>query len=265
MDVNKFFLRVKGKALIMLDSDNFIFRRKHGRWALWNAKTGDEYIFSSAKELLDYTTTDGRKIGDVLEDMGDFTIPLNGGRGAGAGGGQVFTFGHSGKGKGGFFRSDLPARVNTQVKIKTRENAIRTFMDIAAKRPDREHAVTLTRDGFANSYTHGGRHEVALGRSAKGDLAVHNHPGGGSFSDTDLFTATQNRNLSGIVATYDKGMFGGRGYRSFTKGTHFKAEAFVKAVSTAKMRGKDYDSAVDHWLSRNQKTYGYKFKNVRLK
>ena len=45
----------------------------------------------------------------------------------------------------------------------------------------------------------------------------------------------------------------------FTKGTHFKANSFIKAVKTAKMKGKDFDDAADKWLKKNQKEYGYKY------
>lgn len=264
MDSNTFQLKMLGKSLVMVTDQDIVFRRKHGRWAMWNSETEEEKVFQDAESLLDYTIG-GKKIGDILDEKEDFSIPLEGGRGAsGSSGMKSFKFGHASGGGGGHNKSDLPARVNVRVKVKTPENAIKTFMNLAALRPDREHSVTIDRMGFANSYTHGGSSSVSLGRIRKGDLAVHNHPSGGSFSDTDLITASQQTGLRGIVATYDKGMFGGQGYRLITKGTHFKAEAFVKAVKTASMRGKDYDDAVDRWLSRNQKKYGYKFKNIKV-
>lgn len=133
----------------------------------------------------------------------------------------------------------------------------------AAKRPDREHAITLDNMGFASSYVHGQAHSVMIGHVNKGDLVVHNHPGGGSFSDADLINTASDRRSRGIVATYDKGLFG-RGYRVVTKGTHFNAEGFTRAVKSARLRGKDYDDAADKWLTRNQKKYGYKFKHVKL-
>ena len=110
---------------------------------------------------------------------------------------------------------------------------------------------------------HGQAHSVMIGSKNKGDLVVHNHPNGGSFFDADLINTAADRRSHGVVATHDKGLFG-RGYRVVTKGTHFQAEKFTRAVKTARMRGKDYDDAVDKWLSRNQKKYGYKFKNVKL-
>lgn len=45
----------------------------------------------------------------------------------------------------------------------------------------------------------------------------------------------------------------------FVKGTHFKAAEFTNAVKTATLKGKDYSDAVDKWLKRNQKRYGYKY------
>lgn len=43
------------------------------------------------------------------------------------------------------------------------------------------------------------------------------------------------------------------------KGNHFKANAFVKAVNNAHLKGKDYDDAVDRWLKANAKKYDYKY------
>lgn len=57
-----------------------------------------------------------------------------------------------------------------------------------------------------------------------------------------------------IVATSYNGMT-----FTVTKGTHFKAEKFANAVNTAKLRGLDYNHAVDNWLTANQKRYGYKY------
>lgn len=58
------------------------------------------------------------------------------------------------------------------------------------------------------------------------------------------------------------------GYRKITKGTHFDTAGFTKAVATARkkgLRGKDSNAAVDNFLKRNQKKYGYKFENVKDK
>lgn len=59
-----------------------------------------------------------------------------------------------------------------------------------------------------------------------------------------------------IVATHPKG------YRIFTKMSHFDAEKFTRALKRARPRGKNYDDAVDKWLKRNQRKYHYRFANV---
>lgn len=265
MDVNTFNLKMLGFQFLQISDDYYAFRRKHGRWDLWNAKNDTDTLLDSAKELLQYKIGDATvsDILDALEENDGFTIALDGGRGASGAGGQTFSFGHAAKRMQRYSRSDFPARINVATKTKNVESAIKTFMSKAAERPDREHGITLDSMGFASQYVHGGKHSVAIGSKNKGDLVVHNHPGGGSFSDTDLISTAQDRRSRGVVATYDSGMFG-RGYRIVEKGTHFKAEGFTRAVRTAKMRGKSYDDAVDRWLSRNQKKYGYRFKNVKL-
>lgn len=55
----------------------------------------------------------------------------------------------------------------------------------------------------------------------------------------------------GIVASAREGDY------KFVKTHKFKASSFIKAVKTARMKGKDYTDAVDRWLKANQKKYGY--------
>lgn len=263
MDVNTFNLKAMGYTLIEITDRYLAFRRKRGKWCLWDAKLDKETILDSVDDLLHYKIGDV-SISDILDEKEDFAIPLDGGRGAsGSSGSKTFKFGNAAGGKRPYTRTDFPARINVATKTKNVESAIETFMNAAAKRPDREHAITLDNMGFASSYVHGQAHSVMIGHVNKGDLVVHNHPGGGSFSDADLINTASDRRSRGIVATYDKGLFG-RGYRVVTKGTHFNAEGFTRAVKSARLRGKDYDDAADKWLTRNQKKYGYKFKHVKL-
>lgn len=265
MDVNTFNLKMMGYQFLQISYDYYAFRRSHGRWDLWNARNDTDTLLNSTEELLQYQIGEAT-VSDILDELDDdgFAVPLDGGRGASGSGGQEFSFGHaSGGSKRGYNRSDFPARINVATKTKNVESAIKTFMNKAAEHPGREHGITLDRMGFASQYVHGGATSVMIGSRNKGDLVVHNHPSGGSFSDSDLISTAQDRRSRGIVATYDQGMFG-RGYRIVEKGTHFKAEKFAKAVKTAKMRGKSYDDAADRWLARNQKKYGYRFKNVKL-
>lgn len=41
MDVNAFQLKMLGKSLVMVTDQDIVFRRKHGRWALWNSEKKD--------------------------------------------------------------------------------------------------------------------------------------------------------------------------------------------------------------------------------
>ena len=88
-------------------------------------------------------------------------------------------------------------------------------------------------------------------------MVIHNHPSGGAFSDADLLNTAADRRIKGVIAS-------GKNYDyKFEKGTHFKAQAFSKAVRSAKMQGKDYDDAVDKWLKKNKDKYGYKYSRTK--
>lgn len=41
MDVNASQLKMLGKSLVMVTDQDIVFRRKHGRWALWNSEKED--------------------------------------------------------------------------------------------------------------------------------------------------------------------------------------------------------------------------------
>ena len=84
-------------------------------------------------------------------------------------------------------------------------------------------------------------------------MILHNHPSGGHFSDADLISTAMDGRSKGIVATSGKAQY------TFEKGTHFKANAFTKAVKNATLKGTSYDDAVDKWLKANSKKYGYKY------
>lgn len=69
----------------------------------------------------------------------------------------------------------------------------------------------------------------------------------------DIKPYEKNARSRGIVATSTKAQY------IFEKGTHFKANSFIKAVKNANMKGKSYDDAVDKWLSKNARKFGYKY------
>ena len=167
------------------------------------------------------------------------------------GGGGTFKFNHA-SGGGGKTTPDLPARMNTKVDIKNKspEAVLKAFRD-AHVNDGKESALTVDENGFVTKYVHGGNNSVAIS-GKKGEMVYHNHPNGGAFSDADLISTSLSP-AKGIVAS------GKNGDYIFKKSNGFKADQFVKAVKSAKMKGKDYDDAVNKWLMANQKKYGYQY------
>lgn len=155
----------------------------------------------------------------------------------------------------------LPAQANVQIKSKSLEGALAEFK---RKHLDSDHewAYEVDSNGYVHQYVEGDTSSVAISGSARlrrgeSSMIIHNHPGGGAFSDSDLLSVSANKREKGIIAS-------GKGYDyKFEKGTHFKAAQFTKAVKTARMSGRDYDDAVDKWLKKNQKKYGYKYSRTK--
>lgn len=168
MDANTFNLKAMGCMLIEITDRYLAFRRKRGKWCLWDAKQDTDTILDSTDDLLHYRIGDVT-VSDILDEKEDFVVPLDGGRGAsGSSGGKSFSFGNAAGGKRPYTRADFPARINVATKTKNVESAIETFMNAAAKRPDREHAITLDNMGFASQYVHGQAHSVMIGSKNKG-------------------------------------------------------------------------------------------------
>lgn len=156
--------------------------------------------------------------------------------------------------------------MNTKIKDKTYQGAFEAFKNEHGN-AEREYMVQIDPMGFVHAYNKGSSGSVSPYNSdsskkergasvRKGAMLVHNHPVGGwdIFSDADLTVTAGIPNAKGIVATSYRGMT-----FTVTKGTHFKAEKFANAVVNAKLRGTDYNHAVDNWLTANQKRYGYKY------
>lgn len=230
---------------------------------IWNKETGESIDFKTLDDVLEYKigTETVREI--ILKLDKPFEQMLNGGRGAGSGSGGTFSFNHAsgGGGSGGGGDDILPAVANTKIKAKTLEGALAEF-----KRnhllANREFSYSVDEDGYVTGYKRGEAHSVAVpshGKQGRGrkNMIIHNHPSGGAFSDTDLHTMAGDRGAKGIIASGKKYDY------KIEKGTHFKAAQFSKAVSSAKMRGKDYDDAVDRWLKANAKKYGYKYTRTK--
>lgn len=185
-----------------------------------------------------------------------FKLQLDGGRGSGSDNwtGKFSHASQSGNGRDKT-KSDFPARVNGIIDVKNEAEALKAFRQLHVA-DDYESAVTVDENGYVTQYVHGNSTSVGIwGR--KGEIVYHNHPSfggekGGNFSDMDLISTAASAER-GIVASAKEGDY------KFVKGTHFKAAEFTKAVKTATLKGKDYSDAVDKWLKRNQKRYGYKY------
>lgn len=222
---------------------------------IWEAETNKEYLFENIEQFLDFVY-DGISVRERIENMDMLQVSLSGS----TGNQQTFKFGHAGDSGNGKDMSQtlFPAYANVRIKSKTLEGAMQEFHERFANE-NIEWAYEVDPQGYVHQYKRGNATSVGIWGTNKNNMILHNHPSGGAFSDSDLIS-TSLSNEKGIVAS------GKNGDYIFQKnGGHFKATEFVKAVKTAEMKGKNYDDAVDKWLTANQKKYGYKYKFVKAK
>lgn len=228
---------------------------------IYDVKTGESKTFKTVDEALQYEIK-GETVRSIIERTENLDIPsFNGGRGSGSGGDKEFGFGHVKDAPWDAKSNPLfPARANTQIKTKNFESALSEFRKQHAT-SDHEYAYEVDSNGYVSQYVEGATGSVGIGtgRNSRNTMILHNHPNNSAFSDTDLISTAMDRRSKGIVAS------GKTNDYIFEKGTHFKANSFIKAVKTAKMKGKDYDSAVDGWLRKNQSKYGFKYKRIDRK
>lgn len=252
------FLFSRELDVFYLTEDIRIFKKP---FSIWNEKTNESIEFKTLDEVLDHKI-DGVTVREIIERLDKPLTPeLEGGRGASSGDGNK-TFSFSGAG-GGQSKGDYipPAYANTKIKSKSLEGALAEFKKnhLLAKR---EFAYEVDDDGYVHQYRKGAAHSVAIGANAKvgrgkKTMIIHNHPSGSAFSDADLLSMASQKRAKGVIASGKKYDY------KIEKSGHFKAQAFTKAVSTAKMKGKDYDDAVDKWLRKNAKKYGYSYSRTK--
>lgn len=208
--------------------------------------------FRNLDEALAYELN-GKTLQQLVADWDAITFPKEGGRG-GDSGLSTFKFDHAKSSGRGTSKPDLPARLNVKLGVnRSPEEALKAFR-AAHVNDGFESGVTVDEHGFITQYVHGTATSVGIwGR--KGEIVYHNHPGkkGGAFSDSDLLSTSMSAE-KGIVAS------GREGDYIFIKTHKFRPTQFAKAVKSARMQGKDYDDAVDKWLTRNQKKYGYTYR-----
>ena len=234
---------------VMFGKDYALFRKP---LQLVNLVTEETTRFKNLDEAFSYEL-DGKRLSEYIEAMERIGMPLEGGRGSGSGLNKNFKFGHaSGGGGKDSSRADLPAKLNVRIPIqgKSPEAALEAFRKLHAL-SNTEYGVTVDEQGFITQYVHGNATSVGIWGN-KGEMVYHNHPSGGAFSDSDLLSVSATV-AKGIVAS------GKNGDYIFVKGGHFKAQQFMSAVKNATLSGKDYDDAVDKWLTKNQKKFGYSY------
>ena len=250
MEIQSFIYKMRDFNSVELADGIFLFKAPKGKWELWNVEDDVE-----EGEIIDDLRAHSKAV-ELIGKLEAIEFEVMGGRGAG-GMGAVFSW--KGAPHRGLDHSmdNLPARVNNKVKIKTREQAIKAFRDMHGKDAG-ESLVQIDRNGFVHHYRNGNKSNVSLNRTVKGATLVHNHPNNSTFSPADM-KVVASTNVGSIIATHSKG------YREFTKQSHFKQNDFLKAVARVEkngLKGKGPNDAVDRWLKRNQKKYGYTFKNV---
>lgn len=253
------FLFKRELDVFYLTPDIVIYKKP---FCVENYETGESKNFKTLDDVLEHKIGNETVKQMILKLEKPCTPELSGGRGASSGSNGTFKFGHAGGGGGGGNDSALPPAVaNTKIKSKSLSGALAEF-----KRnhllANREFAYEVDDNGYVHQYVKGGAHSVGISSGAKvargrKTMIIHNHPGGGAFSDSDLLSTAADRRSKGIVASGKKHDY------TFEKGTHFKAQDFSRAVRNAKMTGKDYDDAVDKWLKKNQKKYGYKYSRTK--
>lgn len=238
---------------VRLTENHILFRKP---LELYDLKNDVSIKFKNLDEAYKFKIGD-KAIEDIIADatIDIFKMTLEGGSGSSAPQ-KTFKFSNASDGGKDKTRADLPARMNTKIKTKTEADAIKHFRNTHAN-DNYESAITIDKDGFVTKYVHGNAHSVSIS-GRKGELVIHNHPSGGNFSKADLLSTSIGVE-AGVVAS------GKHGDYILKKGTHFKANDFTKAVNKAQMKGTSYDNAVDKWLKKNQKKYGYNYEFRKAK
>lgn len=252
------FKRLNGVQLC----ENWVMWRKP--FNIWNEKTDETFKAKNLDQALD-VVIEGKTVREHIEAIKTLDVEINGSGGSSTGGkDKPFKFtsakGDS-KGNEEINPSLLPAYANTKIKTKTYEKALAQFSE-KHRNSNTEFSYSIDDQGFVHSYEKGGSVSVQPRNYSK-KMVVHNHPAGNdgkghSFSKADMQFVSRT-NAKGIVAVAPEGTY------SFTKTHKFKGQSFEKAMSRARLNGKDYSDAVGKWLTANQDKYGYKYSFTKVK
>ncbi len=252
MELKVFEETLKNNNALFFDDDYVLFKNLE----MYNFKTEKSVYFKTFDELYLFKIN-GRTIKDIVLEKKEFVLQYDGGRGASVDFGEMGGgFGHARTGKDHGLRSHKwPAELNVGGRFQNYNTVLSVFKKKYAN-ADHEYGVTVNAEGFVTRHIEGGKASVAIS-GGKGEMTIHNHPSGSNFSDRDLFNVSSTDG-AGIVAVGTKHVY------TFTKGKHFNASGFIKAVKKARWPKKmDYDTGSDWWLRRNAGTYGYTYTRVK--
>lgn len=221
MEKESFRKLLKQRNGVEVREDLFVFND----FEVYDAATEESRKYVTFDEMWDAE----EEVRTAVDDEKDgFTVTLDGGRGAGSSSGEMGGgFSNSAGGKGrGVEKMLYPASFNAiNSTSKSYDDTLKNFAN-KYKNADHEYGVAVDDDGFVHKHVEGGAHSVTL-VAKKGEMMLHNHPGGGNFSDLDLINTAKEAS-KGVVAVGSKKTY------TFVKTNKFKAKEFIKAVKKAK-------------------------------
>ena len=247
MKIAHFKKLLRGNNAVRISDDLIVFND----FELYSLDTDKSEYYETLEELLDSNPD----VKEIIEKAEYFALRFDGGRGSGStemGGG--FNHAHGGRNDKG--EELLNAVLNYGTAGGNSITAVLGRFRDKYGDAEKEYGAAVDELGYVHKLRSGGKTAVNIGGNL-GETVIHNHPGGGNFSDTDLITAATTR-AKGVIAT-GSNIKNPRTYH-FQKNQNFKSNAFVKAVRNAKWPKKyTYDQGADWWLKKNQRAYGYKY------
>lgn len=248
MELRYFERLLKTNNAIRLNDDYILFNDLE----LYSFSKKSSVQFKRIKDIYGFKINN-KTIEEMISETESFLLTYDGGRGSNSSGPMGGGFNHASDGNRGKSNEPgemkYPAELNVGGKNRSYEKTLALFKKKYGD-ADVEYGVTVDDQGFVHKHIKGTSTSVAIGGN-QGQMVIHNHPGGGNFSDSDLISVASSRE-KGIVATSNKRTY------SLTKTNKFKSKEFIKAVKKAKWPTQyDYDKGADWWLRRNAKEYGY--------
>lgn len=254
MRLSHFAKLLNGNNAVKISDKLIIFND----FELYDMEADSSKNYNSLDELI----ADNEDVKKIIEDAKYFTMEYDGGRGSDSGNKEMGGgFNHARGRKGGKQETIQNAVLNYgTTNGNSITSVLRRFRDKYGN-ADREYGAAVDELGYVYNIQKGGKTSVAINGN-KGQTIVHNHPGGGNFSDSDLLSTAMSKE-KGIIAT-GSNVKNPKTYH-FQKNDGFRAKEFVKAVRNAKWPKKySYDEGADWWLRKHQRTYGYKYAVNRI-